>query len=36
MAFLDDSGNRRMNQVAPVYITNDLLVADSTNGYLTR
>ena len=38
MAFLEmiQSIVRNEIKVAPVYITNDLLVADSTNGYLTR
>src|SRR6266568_9194598 len=38
MAFLEmiQSIVRKEIKVAPVYITNDLLVADSTNGYLTR
>ncbi|HMJ63920.1 MAG TPA: tetratricopeptide repeat protein, partial [Candidatus Binatia bacterium] len=38
MAFLDmiQSIVRNEIKVAPVYITNDLLVADQTNGYLTR
>jgi transmembrane protein TMEM260 (protein O-mannosyltransferase) len=38
MAFLDmiQSIVRNEIRVAPVYITNDMLVADSTNGYLTR
>jgi transmembrane protein TMEM260 (protein O-mannosyltransferase) len=38
MAFLDmiQSIVRNEITVAPVYITNDMLVADSTNGYLTR
>jgi len=38
MAFLEmiQAIVRNEIRVAPVYITNDLLVADSTNGYLTR
>src|SRR5438874_6752514 len=38
MAFLEmiQSIVRNEIKVAPVYITNDVLVADSTNGYLTR
>jgi len=38
MAFLDMIQSIVRNEigVAPVYITNDVLVADSTNGYLTR
>src|SRR6476646_4529886 len=38
MAFLDmiQSIVRNEIKVAPVYITNDLLVADQTNGYATR
>jgi hypothetical protein len=38
MAFLDviQSIVRNEIKVAPVYITNDVLVADQTNGYLTR
>jgi hypothetical protein len=38
MAFLEmiQSIVRNEIKIAPVYITNDLLVADSTNGYLTR
>jgi hypothetical protein len=38
MAFLEmiQSIVRNEITVAPVYITNDVLVADSTNGYLTR
>ena len=38
MAFLEmiQSIVRNEITVAPVYITNDVLLADSTNGYLTR
>jgi hypothetical protein len=38
MAFLDMIQSIVRNEIkaAPVYITNDLLVADQTNGYLTR
>ena len=38
MAFLDmiQSIVRNEIKVAPVYITNDVLVADQTNGYATR
>ena len=38
MAFLEmiQAMVRNEIKVAPVYITNDVLVADSTNGYLTR
>jgi hypothetical protein len=38
MAFLDmiQSIVRNEIKVAPVYITNDVLVANQTNGYLTR
>jgi hypothetical protein len=38
MAFLEmiQAIVRNENKVAPVYITNDVLVADSTNGYLTQ